>query len=83
MIKHNDISDPEVRKRIRAKTIVIAGNQQLMIYGALNCKSGKRMLKDNRVFFSSENEAIQAGFRPCGHCQRTKYKAWKQAQTKA
>jgi len=43
----------------------------------LNCKSGKRMKKENRVFFSTENEAIKSNFRPCGHCMKTEYKKWK------
>ena len=43
----------------------------------LNCKSGKRLKVKHRVFFSSETEAIQQGYRPCGHCMREKYKDWK------
>jgi methylphosphotriester-DNA--protein-cysteine methyltransferase len=29
------------------------------------------------VFFADEETAIAAGFRPCGACQREKYRAWK------
>ncbi|WP_354361655.1 Ada metal-binding domain-containing protein [Pedobacter sp. UYP30] len=47
------------------------------MYGTLQCKSGKRMKKENRAFFGSENEAIKNGFRPCGHCMKMKYKNWK------
>ncbi|WP_281166870.1 Ada metal-binding domain-containing protein [Segetibacter koreensis] len=50
---------------------------KLKIYGKLNCISGKRMLKQNRVFFCTEAEAIKNGFRPCGHCMRSDYKKWK------
>jgi methylphosphotriester-DNA--protein-cysteine methyltransferase len=53
---------------IRKGEIPFAGNLKLKIYGKLNCRSGKRMKKENRVFFASEKEAIASGFRPCGHC---------------
>jgi methylphosphotriester-DNA--protein-cysteine methyltransferase len=55
----------------------MAGNQRLKIYGTLACSSGKRMKKENRIFFKSEEEAIQAGYRPCGHCLNEKYLVWK------
>ena len=35
------------------------------------------MKKENRVFFTSEKEAIAQGYRPCGHCLRSKYVDWK------
>ncbi len=66
-----------IRSLIRQGAIVLAGNKKLKIYGTLRCVSGKRMLPANRVFFASEQEAIAAGFRPCGHCLREKYLAWK------
>ncbi|WP_057939725.1 Ada metal-binding domain-containing protein, partial [Algoriphagus resistens] len=56
--------------------ISFAGNKNLKIYGTLKCKSGKRMLRKNRAFFESENEALKKGFRPCGHCMKTAYRAW-------
>jgi methylphosphotriester-DNA--protein-cysteine methyltransferase len=31
------------------------------------------MKKENRVFFRSEREAKQCGFRPCGHCMKLKH----------
>jgi methylphosphotriester-DNA--protein-cysteine methyltransferase len=31
----------------------------------------------NRVFFQNEQEALTNGYRPCGHCLREEYKAWK------
>jgi methylphosphotriester-DNA--protein-cysteine methyltransferase len=59
-------------------SILFAGNSALKIYGTLNCGSGKRMKPVNRVFFSSEAEAISAGYRPCGSCLKKQYTAWKQ-----
>ncbi len=77
MIHHNNISNTELRKQIRQNFIRFGGNMKLKIYGKLNCISGKRMLKQNRVFFCTEAEAIKNGFRPCGHCMRSDYKKWK------
>lgn len=57
--------------------ILVGGNANLKIYGTLDCKSGKRLKVKNRIFFRSEQEAIQQGYRPCGHCMREKYKLWK------
>ena len=78
MVRHRDINDTELRKRIRQREILTGGNINGKIYGNLNCQSGKRMKRENRIFFGSVNEAIENGFRPCGHCLRTEYKNWKQ-----
>ncbi|MCR8558908.1 metal-binding protein [Mucilaginibacter sp. BJC16-A38] len=77
MIKHSHITDAELRKLIRHKQILLGGNRKLKIYGTLNCKSGRRMKRENRVFFTSGNEAIDEGYRPCGHCMIAAYKEWK------
>ena len=77
MIRHSDIRDSELFKLIWQKQIVLGGNLKLKIYGRLKCSSGKRMKKQNRVFFVSEEDAIRNGFRPCGHCMNADYKKWK------
>jgi methylphosphotriester-DNA--protein-cysteine methyltransferase len=77
MIQHADICDEALRQLIRRRKIDLGGNRNLKIYGRLNCVSGKRMKKENRIFFISEEEAIRQGFRPCGHCMRQEYKKWK------
>jgi methylphosphotriester-DNA--protein-cysteine methyltransferase len=76
-ILHSRISDRELREHIRKGWLVLGGNRKLKIYGLLSCASGKRMLRDNRVFFPSETAAINAGYRPCGHCLKTAYEQWK------
>ena len=83
MISHTDFENDEtgrkeLHKLIRQKKILLGGNRKLKIYGLLQCSSGKRMLRKNRVFFKSETEAIANGFRPCGHCLKDKYRQWKQ-----
>ncbi|MEP6738528.1 MAG: Ada metal-binding domain-containing protein [Chryseolinea sp.] len=62
--------DPEIRRLIKNGQILLAGNVRGGIYGKLNCWSGKKMKKENRVFFESELDAIKNGYRPCGHCMR-------------
>lgn len=77
MILHSQLSDSELRSKIRKQEIRLGGNKNLKIYGLLKCTSGKRMKKENRVFFADESEALQNGYRPCGHCMRESYKQWK------
>lgn len=77
LLHHLQISDRELRKKIRRREVLMAGNFKLKIYGKLGCKSGKRMKKENRVFFSSAAEALQFGFRPCAHCLKNDYIKWK------
>ncbi|MFK7813713.1 MAG: Ada metal-binding domain-containing protein [Maribacter sp.] len=77
MIPHMDVSDATLRSKIKAKLVSLGGNKNLKIYGELDCKSGQRMKRENRVFFASEKEAIKNNFRPCGHCMRSDYKKWK------
>ncbi len=77
MIKHQDISNKNLLEKIKSKQIVFGGNLKMKVYGSLQCKSGKRLKKENRVFFISESEALDNGFRPCSHCMSEKYKEWK------
>lgn len=59
MVRHSEISDSDLRDKIKRQKIRFDGNRKLKIYGALSCKSGKKMKRENRVFFSSEQEAQQ------------------------
>ncbi|HWZ04776.1 MAG TPA: Ada metal-binding domain-containing protein [Mucilaginibacter sp.] len=82
MIRHTSLGDTAFKRRRNLKVLInksevtFAGNLKLKIYGTLNCSSGKRMKPENRVFFSSETEAIALGYRPCGHCLLIAYKNW-------
>jgi len=80
MISHTTINADHLRKKIRDHEICLGGNRRLLIYGKLNCRSGKKIKKDNRVFFECEVEAIEYGYRPCGRCLQEQYKKWKDAQ---
>ncbi|MCL8538325.1 metal-binding protein [Chryseobacterium gallinarum] len=77
MIYHTQLSDSLLRNMIRRKEIRLGGNKKLKIYGTLRCTSGKRMKKENRVFFLNEQQALQHHYRPCAHCMREEYKKWK------
>lgn len=46
-----------------------AGWRRGKIFGRLNCKSGLRMKKENRVFFLTYQDAIDSGYRPCKNCK--------------
>ncbi|PZR19451.1 MAG: metal-binding protein [Flavobacterium psychrophilum] len=78
MILHKQLSAKELRTLIKAHVITFGGNKKLKIFGKLNCASGKRMKMDNRVFFTSAEEAKYFGCRPCGHCMKQQYQIWKQ-----
>lgn len=77
MIKHVLLTNESVRRGIHHGTICYGGNLKLKIYGHLHCVSGRRMKKENRVFFTSIQEASDAGFRPCGHCMKSEYTLFK------
>ncbi|HYC85100.1 MAG TPA: Ada metal-binding domain-containing protein [Chryseosolibacter sp.] len=70
MISHDDFSDKDLFRLLRWGVVQFAGNRKLKIYGILHCRSGRRMLRRNRMFFSSAAEAHNAGYRPCGHCMK-------------
>ena len=61
---------------------VYGGHNKLKIYGRLDCPSANRYVAkgeyfNHRVFFTNEETAISAGYRPCGVCMKEKYKEWK------
>lgn len=77
MFYHEKLTPLSLRRLIHQGEIKLGGNQSLHIYGTLSCASGRRMKTANRVFFADEAEAKENGYRPCGHCMRAAYKAWK------
>ncbi|WP_316759571.1 Ada metal-binding domain-containing protein [Pedobacter aquatilis] len=76
VLKHSELTQLILKSKIRNKEICFGGNLRLKIYGKLSCKSGQRMKPENRVFFKTEKEALENGYRPCGHCLKMKYKGW-------
>ena len=59
MIEHEKVTDQLLKRRIKKYQIQYGGNKKMKIYGTLHCSSGKRMKKENRVFFHNIKEAIQ------------------------
>jgi methylphosphotriester-DNA--protein-cysteine methyltransferase len=77
MYNHIELQQEALLRKVKHQAIRRAGNIKLKIFGQLDCKSGKRMKKENRVFFASELEAVSKGFRPCAHCMPVAYQVWK------
>ncbi len=73
MIQHKNLTQEKLHQHIKNGKITMAGNIRMKIYGLLSCKSGKRMNRLNRVFFTNEADAIKNGFRPCGNCMKKSY----------
>ncbi|MBI3336364.1 metal-binding protein [Candidatus Peregrinibacteria bacterium] len=48
-----------------------AGWRPGKIFGRLDCRSGMRMKKENRVFFHTWDDAVEEGYRPCKKCKPT------------
>lgn len=83
MIQHKNLGKTSFERsknlflKIKSSEITLGGNKNLKIFGRLDCRAGKRMKVENRVFFQSEAEAISLGYRPCGVCMRSEYLIWK------
>ena len=59
----------------------MGGYRRNKIYGRLDCPSAlsaiaKGQYVNHRVFFADEEDAVAAGYRPCGSCLRPKYRQW-------
>ena len=59
----------------------LGGHRGTKVYGRLDCPTALRWIAtgqyvQHRVFFADEEAAIAAGYRPCGHCLRPKYRQW-------
>ena len=77
MIPHAAIGPGELRALLRRGALTLAGHRGRRIYGRLDCASGRRMRREQRVFFADEAEALALGYRPCGHCLPSAYRAWR------
>ena len=83
MVHHIALGGNDIERRMQVRLLIAEGKIKYggyklkRIYGRLGCAMGKRMKVENRVFFISEAEALQAGYRPCGHCMKEAYHSWK------
>ena len=86
MISHASLGSNDEERSTQVRLLIAKGKikwggyKLKRIYGTLDCATGKRMKVENRVFFRSETEAVQAGYRPCGHCMKNQYHKWKAKQ---
>lgn len=62
VIKNNQIVNSDIPG-------LYAGWRSGKIFGRLDCKSGLRMKKENRVFFLTYQDAVDSGYRPCKNCK--------------
>lgn len=74
---HDDLSDAEVRRLIQRRRIMLAGNRSRKVMGRLDCSSGRRMHRKNRILFPHAFIGTRSGYRPCGHCCRNAHWRWK------
>lgn len=51
MIRHSEINDEDLRQEINTLRLQFNGNSKLKIYATMNCKSSRRIKRENRVFF--------------------------------
>lgn len=77
MIRHADIADADLHAHLKSGALTFAGHRTGKIFGRLDCASGKRIKREERVFFADATEALALGYRPCGHCMRDAYAQWK------
>jgi methylphosphotriester-DNA--protein-cysteine methyltransferase len=77
MIRHSDISDADLHALLKKGALTFAGHKSGKIFGRLDCASGKRMKRGERVFFADASEALALGYRHCGHCMKDAYAQWK------
>lgn len=83
MIRHTNLGKTHFARLrslaglIRKGEITFGGHRPGKIYGQFDCRAGKRMKPENRVFFRDEAEAIERGYRPCAVCLPESYELWK------
>lgn len=76
MWNHWELENAELHRMLKSGEIQWGGNLRDKIYGKLTCGGGKRLLRTNRVFFASEEEARARGFVPCGNCMKAAYRQY-------
>lgn len=78
---------PDGKEYISEQPGTLGGNSKDRIYGRLDCGSALSTIRRypgvferHRVFFRNREDAIAAGYRPCGNCLRAEYREWKVQQ---
>ncbi|GJE60429.1 metal-binding protein [Methylobacterium trifolii] len=83
MAKQYRLIDAEGQEFLSDAPATLGGNRDGK-YGRFDCPAALRAIREygdayrvKRVFFADEATAVAAGYRPCGTCMRTAFKAWK------
>lgn len=60
---------PETIERLAASGVRFLGNEKRRYFCYPTCGGIETLIKENRVQFHSEREALAAGYHPCGDCR--------------
>ena len=62
-------AQPEVLEKLAASGVRFLGNEEGRYFCYPTCGGIQSLMHDNHVRFSSQQEALAAGYRPCGACR--------------
>ncbi len=62
-------AQPETLERLAASGVRYFGNEAGRYFCFPTCGGIESLLQENRVHFSSQREALAAGYKPCGDCR--------------
>jgi O-6-methylguanine DNA methyltransferase len=62
-------AEPEAIERLAAGGVRYLGNEQNRYFCYPTCGGIQHLLKENRIRFHSDREALAAGYHPCGDCR--------------
>jgi hypothetical protein len=76
------LTGPDGRPYESKQPGVLGGHRGNRIYGELDCHTACAWIEKGhyvkqRVFFASEADALDAGYRPCARCRPDDYAQWK------
>ena len=52
-----------------SKTAVFVGNKNSHVFHKPSCASAAKIKEENRISFSSRDDAVNKGYTPCGRCE--------------
>jgi O-6-methylguanine DNA methyltransferase len=62
-------AEPATLEKLAASGVRYLGNEEGRFFCFPTCGGIQSLLRDNRVRFASQQEALAAGYRPCGDCR--------------
>ena len=82
MSKTYRLRDSSNREFESSEPGTLGGHKGHKVFGSLDCGSAKSWIArghyiDQRVFFADKETAVEAGYRPCGHCMKGDFSEWK------